>query len=192
MKRFIFIFGVIGAGLCSHAADAAPAECFATSHAVFTAHPNASHASYTLRVKRSERCWFADAFRSETKSGAETKAGGEAKAAAKPAPRGVATVARTSTPHPAITAQAPQAHTTALAPAPWPRAMAMADAPAPRPRTAAVAPAVPSAMLQFPREIPPAIEIAINARELSRLLPADETPADFESRFSVSGWKVRR
>jgi hypothetical protein len=68
--------------------------------------------------------------------------------------------------------------------------MAMAVAPAPRPRTTAVAPAsFPS--VQFPAEVPPAIQIAINARELSRLLPA-ETPADFESRFSVSGWKVRR
>jgi hypothetical protein len=46
--------------------------------------------------------------------------------------------------------------------------------------------------VQFPRVIPPAIQIAVNAQELSRLLPDDGTPADFESRFSVSGYKARK
>jgi hypothetical protein len=156
MKRLIFIFGMIGAALCSQAAyAAAPAECFANSAAVFAAHPNASHASYTLRGKRSERCWFADAFK--TGAGAKTKA--------QPAPRPVvAAAARTSAPRPAIAA------------------------PAPRQRTMAVAPV----MVQFPSGIPPAVQIAVNAQELSRLLPIDETPADFDSRFSVSGYKARK
>ncbi len=157
MKRLLFTFAVIAAALCNQAAHAA-AECFATSGAVFAAHPNASHAAYTARGKRSSgsgRCWFADAFKTE------------AKADPKPAPRSVAAAAQTSAPRPAIAF------------------------PAPRPRTRAFAPASPP-MVQFPKVIPPAIQVAVNARELSRLLPLDETPADFESRFSVSGYNARK
>jgi hypothetical protein len=65
-----------------------------------------------------------------------------------------------------------------------------ATAPAPEPRTIAVAPMSMPAMMQFPKEMPPALQIAVNARDLSRLSPDDDTPADFESRFSVSGYKV--
>jgi hypothetical protein len=173
MKRLIFVFGVIGAALCDHAAHAAaPAECFASAGAVFAAHPNAAHVSYTVRVKRSERCWYADAFNSKAK--------------AKPAPR---TVARTSAARPAITAQAPHPRATAVAPVEQPRTAAVA--PAPRPRIPAVAPASLLVTVPFPSGTPPSIQI-VNARELSRLLPADETPADFESRFSASGYKVRK
>jgi hypothetical protein len=77
----------------------------------------------------------------------------------------------------------------AVAPVPQPRAMAMVVTPEPRPHTTSIALAFPS--VQFAGEIPPAIQIAINARELSRLSLA-ETPADFESRFSVSGYRVRK
>jgi hypothetical protein len=180
MKRLILPFALIGAGLCSQAADAAPTECFAKPSAVFAAHPNATHASYSLRVKRGERCWYADAFKTEA----------EAKAKAKPAPHPVARVAETSVPRPAIAAPASHPRTTAVAP--LPRSRPMAVTPALQPRTTAAAPASRPVMMQFPREIPPAIQIAVDARELSRLLPVDETPADFESRFSVSGYKVRR
>jgi hypothetical protein len=41
----------------------------------------------------------------------------------------------------------------------------------------------------FPTQIPPAIQIAVSARELSRLLSADEEPTDFNGRFSVSGYR---
>jgi hypothetical protein len=181
MKRLIFTFGVIGVGLCSQAAHAAaPAECFANPSAVFAAHPNATHASYTLRVKRSTRCWYADAFRTEA----------EAKAEVKPTPRSAATIARTPAPPPAVTAQPRHPRTAALAPGPRP--YATAAAPAPEPRTTAAAPRAPPAIVQFPREIPPAIQISVNAQELSRLVSVDETPADFESRFSVSGYKARK
>jgi hypothetical protein len=178
MKRLMFIFGVIGAGLCNHAAHAAaPAECYASPVAVFAAHPNAAHASYTRRVKGSERCWFADSVNSD------------AKAKAKPAPHPVATVARSSAPPPAITAPAPQPHAMAVAPAEQPRTAAVA--PAPRPRIPAIAPASLLVTVPFPSGTPPSIQI-VNARELSRLLPVEETQADFESRFSASGYKVRK
>ncbi len=197
MKRLILLFWMIGAGLCSHTTDAAASECFASSAAVFAAHPNASHASY--RVKKSERCWYADAFNSE------------AKAEAKPAPRHVATVARTSAPHPAITAQAPQPRTTAVAPAeqlravalapaeqprtaavaPWEQPRTAAVAPAPRPRIPAIAPASLLVTVPFPSGTPPSIQI-VSAQELSRLLVLEEPPADFESRFSACGYKVRK
>jgi hypothetical protein len=168
MKRLIFAFALIGAGIGGHAAHAAaPAECFATSGAVFSAHPNATHASYTSHVKKSGRCWYADAFRTE----------------AKPEPRPGATVARTtSEPRHAITA--PQPRTTEAAPAPQPRTMAVA--PTPRPRTTtAVAPKPRPLAVEFATEIPPAI-----ARGFSRLSPVDESPTDFEGRFSVTGYKV--
>jgi hypothetical protein len=104
MKCLIFALGVIGAGLCSHAALAVtPAECFARPAAVFVAHPSATHASYSLRAKRAKRCWYADAFNTE------------AKIKAKSAPPAVATVAETSAPGAAITA--PQPRITAATPA---------------------------------------------------------------------------
>jgi hypothetical protein len=172
----MIIFGVIGAGLCDHAAHAAaPTECFGSAAAVYAAHPNAAHVSYTLRVKRSERCWYADAFNSE------------ANAKAKPAPH---TVARTSEARPAITAQAPQARATAVEPAEQPRST-VAVAPAPRPRIPTIAHASLLVTVPFPSGTPPSIQI-VNAQELSRLLPVEETPADFESRFSASGYKVSK
>jgi len=73
-----------------------------------------------------------------------------------------------------------------------PRTRPATAAPAPEPRITAAAPTPMPAMMQFPKEMPPAIQIAVSARELSRLSPDDETPADFESRFSVSGYKVRK
>jgi hypothetical protein len=160
MKRLIFAFAVIAAWFCSQAVQAAAAaECFATSSAVFAAHPNATHASYTAHGKRSGgsgRCWFADAFKTE------------AKANPRPTPRLAATVDQTFAPRPAIAV------------------------PAPRPRSTAFTRGTGRTIVQFPRVIPPAIQIAVNAQELSRLLPDDGTPADFESRFSVSGYKARK
>jgi hypothetical protein len=153
MKHLLFASAVIIAGLCNPAAHAAaPTECFATSGAVFAAHPNAAHASYIVRGKR---CWFADVFKKDAKANPAS------------ASRPVATAAR---PRPATTSPAR----------------------APEPRTTSVVPTSMPAMMQFPKDMPPAIQIAVNPRELSRLLLDDETPADFESRFSVSGYKVRK
>lgn len=169
MKRLIFAFAVIVAWHCNQA-YAAPAECFSNSSAVFDAHPNASHASYIVRGKRSGgsgRCWFADAFRTE------------AKTSARPASHSVAAAAQTSAPRAASATLASQLRSTEVAFVP-------------EPRTTAIAPASPPAIMHFPREIPPAIQIAVNVQELSRLLPADEAPADFESRFSVSGYRVQK
>ena len=179
MKRLIFTFGVIGAGLCvAHAAHAATtAECFASPSAVFAAHPNAAHASYTLRAKRSARCWYADAFKTEAK----------AKAKAKPPP---GHLARSSPPRPAIAAPPPIPRATTVAPPPWPRAVTVPSAPLSR--TTAVAPRAPPVTVQFPGKVPPAIEMSVNVQELTRLLPIAEKPADFESRFSASGYKVTK
>jgi hypothetical protein len=165
MKRLILIFGMIGAGLCNHAARAAPAECFASPAAAFAAHPNAAHASYTLHVKRSERCWYVDAFNSE------------AKATAKPASRPVARIARTSARRPAITA-------------PMPPAAAVAAAP--RPRSITIGSASPPMIVPIPSGISPSTQIAVNAQEWGRLFPVEDSPADFESRFSASGYKARK
>jgi hypothetical protein len=178
MKRLMLLFGVIGAGLCSHAAHAAaPADCFASSAAVFAAHPNAAHVSYTSRVKGSARCWYADAFNAE------------AKAKAKSAPHPAATVARTSAPRSAIAAPAPEPRTAGVASVPYVRTAAVA--PAPWPRAAAVASASQLVTVPFPSGTPPSIH-TVNAQALSQLLAADDTPADFESRFSASGYKVRK
>jgi hypothetical protein len=158
MKRLILIFGIIGAGICNHAADAAvPAECFATPAAAFAAYPNAAHASYTVRQKSSERCWYVDAFNTE------------ARAKAKPASR---PVARTSAPRPSITA--------------LPQVTAAAT---PRPRGTAVGSASPPMIVPIPGGIAQSIEIAVNLQELGRLFPVEDRPADFESRFSASGYK---
>jgi hypothetical protein len=166
MKRLIVTLGVIGAGLCSPAAAAA-AECFASPAAVFAAHPHAAHASYTLRAnKGSARCWYADAVTKEAKAKARTKG----------APHHLA---RTSAPGPAIAAPPSYLRATAVAPAPWPRA-------------AAAAPRAPPVTVLLPAEVPPAIEISVNVQELSRLLPVEDKPADFESRFSASGYRARK
>ena len=160
MKRLIFVSAVIVAGFYSLVAHAAaPTECFANSGAVFSAHPNATHASYIAHGKRpggSGRCWYADAFRAQ------------AQADAKPMSHSVATIAKTST------------ETSAL----------RHKAPTPQPRTTAVAPALRPITVAFPAQIPPAIQIAVSARELSQLLSADEEPTDFNGRFSVSGYRV--
>jgi hypothetical protein len=183
MKRLVFALAVIVAGFHNQVAHAAaPAECFANSVAVFSAHPNATHASYIVRGKRSGgsgRCWYADAFKVQVQTNA------------KPAFRLVAAVAETSALRPAITASARQSRATAIT-APARQSRTTAVALAPEPRIMAVALVSPPVIVQFPREIPPAIQIAVNVQELSRLLPVDETPADFESRFSVSGYKVRK
>jgi hypothetical protein len=157
MKRMIFAFALISAGLCSYAAQAAAqTECFASSSAVFSAHPNATHASYTVRGKR---CWYADAFKTQ----------------AKPEPHSAATAAPTPAPQRAVTAPAPQPRAAAAGrPSQW-RAMAVA-ASVPRPLA-----------VEFATEIPPAI-----ARGFSRLLPVDESPTDFEGRFSVTGYKTSK
>jgi hypothetical protein len=81
-------------------------------------------------------------------------------------------------------ASAPQLHTWAMDDVPQLRGTVME--PLPRPRATAAAPD----SLQFPKQIPPAVQIAVNARELSRLLLVDEPPTDFNSRFSASGYKA--
>src|SRR5579864_9637937 len=89
MKHMVLASAVIVAGLCSHVAHAAaPADCFANPGAVFSAHPNATHASYIVRGKRSGgsgRCWYADGFKSR------------AQADEKPALRSIAATGVTST-----------------------------------------------------------------------------------------------
>jgi hypothetical protein len=166
MKRLILVFGMMGAGLCNHAALAATSpECFASAAAAFAAHPDAAHASYTVRVKRSERCWYIDAFNSK------------AKAVAKPASRPVARVAATSWPRPAITVPVPQGPT--------------AEA-TPRPRSLAVGSASSPMIVPIPYGIAPSIQTAVNVQELDRLFPVEDRPADFESRFSASGYNLRK
>jgi hypothetical protein len=64
-------------------------------------------------------------------------------------------------------------------------------APAARPHIPAIAPASLFVTVPFPSGTPPSIQI-VSAQELSRLLRVEETPADFESRFSASGYKVRK
>jgi hypothetical protein len=166
MKRLIVIFGMMGAGLCNHAALAAPSpECFASAAAAFAAHPNGAHASYTVREKRSERCWYVDAFNSKTK------------AVAKPASRPVARVAPTSWPRPAVSAPMPQA--------------SAAEA-TPRPRSFAVGSASPPMIVPIPYGFGRSFQTAVNVQELDRLFPVEDRPADFESRFSASGYNLRR
>jgi hypothetical protein len=166
MKRFILIFGMMGAGLCNHVALAATSpECFASAAAAFAAHPNGAHASYTVRGKRSERCWYVDAFNAK------------AKAVAKPASRPVARVAPTSSPHPAITAPVPQGPTAGATR---------------RSRSLAVGSASPPMIVPIPYGIAGSIQTAVNAQELDRLFPVEDRPADFESRFSASGYNLRK
>jgi hypothetical protein len=191
MKRLIFASAVVVAALYSQVAGAAaPAQCFASSGAVFAAQPNATHASYIARERRSAgsgRCWYPDAFKAQTQ-------GNE-----KPALRSVVATAETSALRPSITATARQSRATAIAataepartaaavPIPKPRTTAV-EATQEKPRTAAVAPVV----VQSPRAFMPATQIAVNAREFSRFVPLDEAPADFESRFSASGYKAQQ
>jgi hypothetical protein len=154
MNRLVFAFAVFVATLCNQMAHAAaPAECLASSGAVFSAHPNASHASYVKKPGGSGRCWDADGFKTQ------------AKADAKPALRSVARAAEKSALRPSITASAPHAHTAAASPA-----QELHAAAATSPMTA---------------------QIAVNAQELRGFLPADEEPADFESRFSAVGYKAK-
>lgn len=171
MKRLLFVSAVIVAGFYSLAAHAAaPTECFANPGAVFSAHPNATHASYVAHGKRpggSGRCWYADAFKAQTQ------------ADAKPNLRPVASIAKTSTETSALRHKAPAA-----------QLRAMGIAPAPHPRTTASASALRPITVAFPAQIPPAVQIAVSARELSQLVSADEEPTDFNGRFSVSGYKV--
>jgi hypothetical protein len=179
MKRLIFALAVIGAGLCSQAGHAAAAsECLASPAAVFAAHPNASHASYTSHMKRSERCWYADAFKTE--------------------PRAVATIAPTSASRHAIIAPTPrprpataeftsQPSTTAVAP--QPRGMAT-TVPAREPHTTAAMSTPRPVAVKFLTQAPRTTQLSPG---LSRLSPVDEeAPTDFEGRFSVIGYKVPR
>lgn len=166
MKRLLLVFGLMGAGLFSPAAEAR--ECFATPAAVYAAHPNAAHASYT-RINRPQRCWFAD--------------GVTAHAREIPAPQHLA----------AVTA-APRA---AAAPPQQPAAAVSRDWH--RPATAVPAPdwhgdvPVSATMLvPFPSGLPPSPQLAVDAQPLNRLLSAQDTPADFETRFSASGYRVRK
>lgn len=170
MKRLIFTFALIGAGLCSPAVHAAAQpECFASPRAVFSAHPNATHVSYSLRVKRSERCWYADAFRAN---------------AAPERPAVAAAPAQTSAPRRTATAPAPQQRTAAVAP-PAPRSHTAAVVPAWQPPHVKAAPlSSRPAAVEFATEFQPLV-----ARGLSRLLPVDESPTDFEGRFSATGYK---
>ncbi len=181
MKRLIFAFAVIGAGLCSQAAHAAaPSECLASPAAVFAAHPNATHASYTSHMKRSERCWYADAFKTE--------------------PRAVATMAPTSASQHAIIAPTPQPrpagaefasqpNTAAVAPAPQPRGMATI-VPARQPHTTAAMPKPQPVAVKFLTQVPRTTQLSLG---VTRLSPIDEeAPADFEGRFSVIGYKMPR
>lgn len=187
MKRLIFACTAIAAALCSYAAEAAPSECFASPAAVFAAHRNATHASYKRRAKGSERCWYADAFRKDP----------EVKPEPQPEPQLRGPLARSGRqPNAAEVASAQQPATTAVASAPQPRTAAIASAPRPRnvavasapsPRATAVTSARPPLAFEFPAQIAPWIQMKPGA---SRLLPADDAPADFEGRFSA--YKERR
>jgi hypothetical protein len=217
MKHLIVASAVIG-GLCSQAAHAAvPAECFAKPAAVFAAHPNATHASYTLRLKRSQRCWFADAFKAD-ESPVKVEADPQPqpregvvdsifaflfKAEANPEPQPGDTAvepppqpsAKVGPPAPqprkgalvsapklrtATAAHALQPRTTGAAPAQQPRTTGAP--PAQQPRAVAIKPAPPSTVFDFPMQI--------IAQGLNRLAPVDESPTDFEGRFSVTGYKM--
>ena len=161
MKRLLLVFGVLGVGLVSPAADAR--ECFATPAEAYAAHPNAAHVSYT-RINKPKRCWYADAFKvreSETPQ----------RLAAIAAPRGAVTPAQ-----PPAAARQPRERP-ATVPAPnW-----HGDA------------KVPAAMfVPFPSGLPPSPRLAVDPQPSSRLLPFDDTPADFESRFAASGYRTRR
>jgi hypothetical protein len=181
MKRLIFAFAVIGVGLCSQAAHAvALSECFASSGAVFAAHPNATHASYTSRVKRSERCWYADAFKTEPHAVvaiAQTSASRHAIMAPTPQPR------------PAAAEFTSQPNTTAIAPAPQARGVAT-TVPTREPHTTTATPTPRPVAVKFLTQVPRTTQLSLG---VSRLSPIDEeAPTDFESRFSVIGYKVPR
>jgi hypothetical protein len=179
MKRLILPFALIGAGLCSQAADAAPTECFAKPSAVFAAHPNATHASYLIR-HRSERCWYADAFRSETKPQTQRIAA----VAPKPAPQQAMTVPAAQ-PRTTVAVATLQSQTTAVTPAPQPRAAAMASAT--QPRTRSIMPAPKPVTVEVPSHNPRVSQIA---RGMNWISQVDESPTDFEGRFSVTGYSV--
>lgn len=179
MKRLILPLALIGAGLCSPAAHATPAECFAKPSAVFAAHPTASHASYVVR-NRSERCWYADAFRTEAKSQPHHVA----VSAPAPQPRTTAAAAAPA-PHTAAIAPAPQPRNTAVAPVPQPSTTAIA--PAPERHTRGIARAVQPVAIDIPAHNPRVSQIA---RGMNWISGVDESPTDFEGRFSVTGYSV--
>jgi hypothetical protein len=165
MKRLMLAFALIGAGFYGHAAYATPSECFARPSAVFAAHPNASHASYTLRGKgSSERCWYADAFRTETRKATKAETKPEAKT------RPAAAADQISARH-------------AAAPAPQPRTMTLASIP--QSRTTGVAPAAQPAA-RMPPQLPAARALATDWPDV------DESPTDFEGRFSAVGYRTTR
>jgi hypothetical protein len=191
MKRLILPLALISAGLGSPAAQALPSECFAKPSAVFAAHPNASHASYSLRVKKGERCWYADAFRTDTREqprqvamAIPESAPREAMTAPAPQPRTTA-AAPASQPRTTAIAPAPQSRTTAIVPVPQPRIAAVA--PAVQPRTRAITPALQPFVIEVPSHNPRVSQIA---RGMNWISPADESPTDFEGRFSVTGYSV--
>jgi hypothetical protein len=170
MKRLIFACAAIAAGLCTYAAHAAPSKCFANPAAVFAAHPNATHASYTLRAKVSDRCWYADAFRRDPEAKPEPRLRGSlASSRRQPGTEAVASVQQ-----PRTTAAAPQPRTAPAASAQHPRATTAA--PARRP-----------AAIEYLALVAPWIKIAPGS---SRLFPADDSPADFEGRFSAIEYKA--
>jgi hypothetical protein len=159
MKRLLLVFGVLGAGLISPAADAR--ECFATPAEAYAAHPNAAHVSYT-RINRPQRCWYADAF----------------KVQARETPQHLAAIA------------APRSAVAPAQPPAVPRQPHARSGPAPDWHGDT---AVPAAMLvPFPSGLPPSPLPAVDPRPSGRLLPIDDTPADFESRFAASGYRTRR
>ena len=164
MKRLLLVFGLMGAGIFSPAAEAR--ECFATPAAVYAAHPNAAHASYT-RINRPQRCWYADGVTTHARAPAPQHL-----AAVAPAPRGAAVPAHEAV---ATVTQTPAWHRPAppAPPASW-RGDATMSA---------------TMLVPFPSGLPPSLQLAVDAQPLNRLLSTDDTPADFESRFSASGYR---
>jgi len=165
MKRLLLVFGLMGAGLFSPAAAAR--ECFATPAAAYAAHPNAAHASYT-RLNRAQRCWYVDAPTAHART---------------PSPQRLAAVtaasrAAAASPHEAAAAVTQEWH---RPPPPAPPLSWHGDA-------AASA----TMLVPFPSGLPPSLRLAVDAQPLNRLLSAEDAPADFESRFSASGYRVRK
>lgn len=164
MKRLILVFGVLGAGMFSPAADAR--ECFATPAAVYAAHPNAAHASYT-RINKPQRCWYADVFKAHAKEPTPQRL-----AAVTPTSRGAVAVPQTAAP----ARQRHEAPAAATPAADWHGDAAMSA----------------TMFVPFPSGVPPSSRFASDVQPLNRLLSAEDTPADFESRFSASGYRVRK
>jgi len=166
MKRLLLVFGLLGAGIVSPAAEAR--ECFATPAALYAAHPNAAHASYT-HLNRAQRCWYADGVTAHARTPARrhlaAAAPAASRAAAAPAHEAVATVTQ------AWHRPAPPAP-----PSSW-RGDATMSA---------------TMLVPFPSGLPPSPQLAVDAPPLNRLLSSGDAPADFESRFSASGYRVHK